>query len=226
MKLALTTSVAGAILCMPSMGGVFSYDGLEYETIHWEANAELGADGLSGSANGVDILFSSAMSGDPEVSYDYNSGAAFDALSYGDGVADSVSIFGGQPGMTTLNFSEAVGSVLIFIGAPTGGTGPTEFGSSIWDFDDSLEMSVIDSALEGGFDIGEGNVLTNPNWGPTTQNGGVIGVFGDGMTSLEWLMATANGVDKLQITVAIAVPAPASGLALLLPAALIGRRRR
>ena len=226
MKLTITTGLAGAILCAPSMAGIFSYEGQEYETIQWDAQAELGADGLTGAANGVSILLSSAMSGDPEVSYDYSTGAGYDALTYGDGAADSVSIFGGESGTTTLSFSQAVGSVLLFIGAPTRASATTEFGSSIWDFDDSLEMGVIDSTLEGGWDIGDGNVLTNPNSGPTTQNGGVIGVWGEDMTSLEWLMGTTNGVDKLQLTIAIAVPAPASGLALLLPAALMGRRRR
>jgi len=226
MKQVLATGLAGAIVCMPSIADIIRYDGQDYETIRWEAQAELGSDGLAGAANGVSVLFSSVMSGDPLASYDYSSEAEYDGLTYGDGIADSVSILGGESGKMTMRFSRAVDSALLFFGAPAGTTGSTEFGASIWDFDDSLEMRVINSRLDGGFHIGDGNILTNPNSDSTTQNGGIIGVWGDEMTSIEWLTDTSFERDKMQFTVAVSIPAPASGLALLLPIAICAKRRR
>jgi len=221
-------SAAVALLCMPTMADVITYGEVEYQTIDWISTPEAGSS-VSGVVDGVGVTFSSvSISGEAPVINNFSGAPAFDALSFETGLAESISVFGGLEGLSRLTFSRAVGPVLIMIGSTTDHSTPTHYGSAVWDFDNDLEMGVIDGD-GAGFSLDEGNIVSNPEWGPESQICGVVGVFEGEMTLLEWMQGTENGVDKMQITFAVSVPpipAPASGLALLLPAAMFGRRRR
>lgn len=225
MKLVLC-GMAGAILSMPAMAGVISYGELEYETVDWISSPDAGL-GASGTVGGIGVSFISAgITGEPVSAYDFSSDPSFDALSFDSEISESITVFGGIEGLSSLSFDQEVISVLILIGAPGNYSGPTHFGSSIWDFDDALELSIVDG---DGFVVGEDNAVSNPGWGPTTQTSGVIGISGEGFSLLEWMQSTDNGVDKLQVTIAVAtnpIPAPAGALALLVPAVFGMRRRR
>ena len=210
---------------MPALGDVILYDGLQYETVDWIGTPELGVAAV-GTAGDIGVTFTSMnIAGGAPIVYDFSNAPPFDALTYETGLSETVTLFGGLEGMSTVSFSQAVGPVLILIGATDGGAEPTHFGASVWDFDDHLNMMAVDG--EGaGFLIEDGNILSNPNWGPDGHICGVVGVFNEGLDSVRWMQTTQHHWDQMQITFAIAVPAPASGCVLLLSAAIAARRRR
>lgn len=224
MKL-LLSGVTGALICMPVFGDVITYDDLEYQTVDWFGSPELDSSAV-GSVGDIGVTFSSvSIAGGEPIVYDFSIGPPFDALTFETGLSETITLFGGLEGLSSVAFSQEVGPVLILIGATDGSAGPSHFGASVWDFDDELEMVAVDGEGDGFF-IDEGNIVSNPNWGPEGQICGVIGIFNEGIGLLEWMQSTQNGLDEMQITFAVAIPAPACGLALLLPAALCARRRR
>lgn len=209
-----------------ALGGVISYEEQEYETVNWIISPEAGS-GISGNVGDISVGFSSFMSGDPSQMYDYSSDPAFGGLSFDSSMSEAISFFGGEITASNLTLSEGVDSILLLIGSPNDNSGLTHFGSSLWDFDDDLNIEVIASEGDPGFVVQEGNILANPGWGPGTQVSGAIRISGEApLTSLEWLQDTLNGVDQLRLSIAVSVPAPASSGALLAGMMVLGRRRR
>jgi len=225
----VSIGVSGVVVCTgmcgSAFGGMFEYGGLEYATVDW-ISVSSGTEVAVGNAGGIGVTLETMdILTDSIGVYDFSTDPAFDALSYTDGAADSISVFGGVVGTSRLSFDTEIGSVLFLFGVPGVDTDQTQFGASVWDFDDSLGLSVIDGEGEPGFEIHSGNRLLNPSWGPDTQAGGVVGING-GMTELVWEQGTDNAGDRMQITIAIAVPAPMGCLVLSLPTVLCVRRRR
>ena len=222
-------SVVGGLISLSASADIISYGGQEYVTIDWSANSELGdvGSGAVGHAGGVDVFFNSVgLESSTPTTYDYGSDHAIDSVSFETGMMDSLTLFGGQNGMSNLSFSQVVGDVLIFVGAPDEVSFATQFGASRWNFqNDGAAMDIVDSELGiNGFQI-EDSLFTSPT---NQQISGILSANGD-MTSLEWLQSSLSGLDRMQVGFAIVVPTvptPAGGLVLLIPAAMCGRRRR
>ena len=194
-------AMAGLLVSAPAMADVINHNGLSYET------------GMAGS---VGITFNTM-----ELSSDSVVSSSFDA-----GSMQSISFRGGLEGLSSLTFDRSVASIMIFVGNPGDVTPQTLFGASVWDFDDSLDVSVAASDYEQGFGIQEGNILTN-SIGPIIQTGGMIVASGSNLTSLLWDQSTNGGSDQMLISFAIAtIPAPSTALVLMVPGLLAGRRRR
>ncbi|MGJ8636564.1 MAG: PEP-CTERM sorting domain-containing protein [Phycisphaerales bacterium] len=217
-----------AVLCSPVLASTIHYNGKEFLTIEWDETIPMfGEDrfSVSGTAGGIDVFFSSdGLESDETILYDYSTDAAFDAVDFGGASMESLTLFGGEVGTSRLSFSSAIGEVLIFVGSPNESTTATQFGASIWDFqDDSVDVEIVDNELAvGGLRAVDGVVSSSI----ANQISGIIGVSGE-MSILEWLQNTSDGRDKMQITFAISpIPAPSSGLALLISAGMLGRRRR
>jgi hypothetical protein len=221
-------SVAMAGLCSTAIGNVISYGGVDYETIDWTNVSSL-TNIANGTVGGVGVTFETVnISNDTITNNSYGSDTGFDELLFGEGPMGSVQFFGGVSGTSQLTFDQTVGSVLMLIGSPNDDSTQTQFGAAIWDFDDGFQMELVDSEAHPGLELVEGNLVSNVITGPTTHQSGVLSVLGD-LDSIGWTQDTSNGVDEMMITFAVApatIPAPATGLALLLPAAMMGRRRR
>lgn len=217
-------AVAG--LCAAANADMIDFGGQTYETINWNS-ISLGDNSAEGTVGGVGVTFETVdMSSDSISENNFNGDAAFDALGFNGDMVESISIRGGATGSSVLTFDQSVGSVLILLGSPRDGSVGNQFGASIWDFADALSMDVIDSEGNPGLLLSAGNEVSNSNI--NFHRSGVIGVFTE-LTTLSWAQDTFQGLDKMEITFAVApatIPAPASGLALLLPAAFAGRRRR
>jgi len=222
-------ALTGALVCLPASAGVIQYGGQEYVTIDWNTDSEMRGEGFGayGNAGGVEVFFRSVgLTSTDTVSYDYSTDSAFDAVSFGGGMVESLTIFGGESGLSSLSFSQTVGDVLIIIGAPGQSSFATQLGASRWEFqDDSIAMDVVDSEQNtGGFRIDDG-LFRSPT---ANQISGILGASGE-FNTLEWLQGSNEGRDKLQISFAVVVPtvpAPGGALVLLIPAAMCGRRRR
>lgn len=220
------------VLCSPVIASTIQYNGKEFLTIEWDETIPMfGEDrfSVSGSAGGIDVVFSSdGLESNETMLYDYGTDAAFDAVDFGGASMESLTLFGGEVGTSRLSFSSAIGEVLIFVGSPNESTTATQFGASIWDFqDDSVDVEIVDNELAvGGLRAVDGVVSSSI----ANQISGIVGVSGGesgGMSVLEWLQNTSDGRDKMQITFAISpIPAPSSGLALLISAGMLGRRHR
>lgn len=225
---ATTCFLLGATLCTPAIASTIHYNGKEYLTIEWDQQTpKFGEDrfSVSGSAGGIDVFFSSdGLESDVTMLYDYSTDAAFDAVDFGGASMESLTLFGGEVGTSRLSFSSTIGEVLIFVGSPNESTTATQFGASIWDFqDDSVEIEIVDNELaSGGLRAVNGVVSSSI----ASQISGIIGASGE-MSVLEWLQSTSDGRDKMQISFAINVlPAPSSGLALMISVGVLARRRR
>lgn len=232
MKLA-TCLISGAVLCMPAMADTIDYDGKQYLTIDWDQSPRLGDDGMGvyGYAGGIEVFFGSeGLVSDQTAEHDYSTDAAFDAVSFGEATMESLTLLGGQAGTSRLSFSSAVGDILIFVGSPDQASSATQFGASRWDFqDESISLDIVDSEqTNGGLQLVDGRVSSPV----ATQISGIIGASAgltEGISLLEWIQSSNGGLDRMQISFAISVvpvPAPASGLALLISAPMLVRRRR
>ena len=221
-------SVVTAGLCSTAMGNVISYGGVDYETIDWTDVSSL-TNSASGTVGGVGVTFETvSISNDAITNNSYGSDSGFDELLFGEGPMGSIQFFGGMAGASQVSFDQNVGSVLMLIGSPNDGSTQTQFGAAIWDFDDGFQMTLVDSEAHPGLELVDGNLVSNAITGPTTHQSGVLSITGD-LNSIGWTQNTSNGVDEMMITFAVSpatIPAPATGLALLLPAAMMGRRRR
>lgn len=208
-------AMAGLLVSAPAMADVINHNGLSYETVSWSSlSTESGS--ATGMAGSVGITFNTM-----ELSSDSVVSSSFDA-----GSMQSISFRGGLEGLSSLTFDRSVASIMIFVGNPGDVTPQTLFGASVWDFDDSLDVSVAASDYEQGFGIHEGNILTN-SIGPIIQTGGMIVASGSNLTSLLWDQSTNGGSDQMLISFAIAtIPAPSTALVLMVPGLLAGRRRR
>lgn len=208
-------AMAGLLVSAPAMADVINHNGLSYETVSWSSlSTESGS--ATGMAGSVGITFNTM-----ELSSDSVVSSSFDA-----GSMQSISFRGGLEGLSSLTFDRSVASIMIFVGNPGDVTPQTLFGASVWDFDDSLDVSVAASDYEQGFGIQEGNILTN-SIGPIIQTGGMIVASGSNLTSLLWDQSTNGGSDQMLISFAIAtIPAPSTALVLMVPGLLAGRRRR
>lgn len=217
-------AVAG--LCAAANADMIDFNGQTYETVNWNS-VSTNDNSASGTVGGVGLTLETVNMGSNTISENnFNGDAAFDALGFDGDMIESISIRGGANGSTTLTFDQSIGSILILIGSPNTGALGSQFGAAVWDFADALNMDVIDSEGNPGLLLSAGNEISNSNI--NVHRSGVIGVFSE-LTSLTWDQSTFQGLDKMEITFAVApatIPAPASGLALLLPAALAGRRRR
>ncbi|MBO6513129.1 MAG: hypothetical protein JJ974_04110 [Phycisphaerales bacterium] len=217
-----------ATLCIAANASTIQYNGNEYLTIEWDANTPAFGDdrfGVSGSASGIDVYFSSdGLESDETMLFDYSTDDAFDAVDFGGASLESLTLFGGESGTSRLSFSTAAVEVLIFVGAPDDASSSTQFGASIWDFGVSpVEVSIVDNEpAVGGLRVVDG-VVSSPG---AAQISGIIGASGE-TSVLEWLQSTSDGRDRMQISFAVrTIPAPAGGLAVLLGLGTMMRRRR
>ncbi len=203
------------------------FNGVLYETIDW-TSASSATNTASGSAAGVGVTFETVdVSYDSITQSDFLGADGFDALNFDTGLVESITIMGGVLGTSTLRFDQSVDSVLVLIGSPNDTSTFTQLGAAIWTFDQGLDLELIDSEGAPGLTL-TSNILSNAI-GPEVHQSGVLGITGESFMELSWEQGTSAGLDQTMITFAIAsneVPAPASGLALLLPAAFAGRRRR
>lgn len=203
------------------------FNGVLYETIDW-TSASSATNTASGSAAGVGVTFETVdVSYDSITQSDFHGADGFDALNFDTGLVESITIMGGVIGTSTLRFDQSVDSVLVLIGSPNDTSTFTQLGAAIWTFDQGLDLELIDSEGAPGLTL-TSNILSNAI-GPAVHQSGVLGISGESFMELSWEQGTSAGLDQTMITFAIAsneVPAPASGLALLLPAAFAGRRRR
>ena len=227
MKAALLGALTAG-LCSTAMANVIEFNGVTYETIDW-TNVSTLTNTAQGTVGGVGVSFEAVQfSTESVTNNNFGIDAGFDALLFGEGQSESVKIFGGIQGVSSLTFDQQVGSVLMLIGSPNDGSTRTQFGAAIWDFDDGFQMSLIDHEVNPGLELGDGNVVTNVITGPTTHQSGVIGIEGD-LSELSWTQDTSNGVDEMLITFAVApatVPAPGAFALLGLGGLVAGRRRR
>ncbi len=222
-------SVMAAGMCSAANAGLIEFNGQSYETVDWNTSSMF-SNVATGTVGGIGLTFETVdISSTTIAENDFSNDSAFDALNFSGGDVESIAMRGGAAGQTTLTFDQAVGSVLILIGLPNDGSFANQFGAAIWDFEDGLAISVIDSEGNPGLNLDAGNQLTNPSGtGSGPHQSGVLGVLGS-LSSLSWMQSTRQGYDNMQITFAVApatVPTPAAGLVLLLPAAMAGRRRR
>tara|TARA_R110000868_G_scaffold119469_1_gene316383 strand:+ start:45848 stop:46558 length:711 start_codon:yes stop_codon:yes gene_type:complete len=219
--------VALAGLSSVSVADLVEYNGVSYETINWSSVSST-SNSASGTAGGVGVTFETVdITTDSLVSNNYNGDSGFDALSFQNGVSDALTIMGGSIGQSMLTFDRAVSSVLVLIGSPNDTSSFTQLGAAIWTFDQGVEIALADSEGTPGLAVSAGNLLSNLI-GPATHQSGVLMANGE-FNSLAWDQSTSAGTDQTLITFAIVpatIPAPSTGLALLLPAAFAGRRRR
>ncbi len=222
--------IALAGLTSVSAADLVTYNGVNYETMDWSSVSST-SNTASGTAAGVGVTFETVdVTSDSLVSNDYNGDAGFDALAFQNGVSEALAIMGGSIGQSTLTFDSAVSSVLILIGSPNDTSTFTQLGAAIWTFGEGVDIALADSESTPGLQITAANVLSNliTGGGAPTHQSGVVMANGE-FSSLSWDQSTSAGTDQTLITFAIApatIPAPSTGLALLLPAAFASRRRR
>jgi hypothetical protein len=206
---------------------IIEFGGVIYETVDWNSASSV-SNTASGTAAGVGVTFETVdVSYDSITQSDFLGADGFNALNFTTGQVESITIMGGVIGTSTLRFDRSVDSVLMLIGSPNDTSTFTQLGAAIWSFDQGLDLELIDSEGEPGLMLAA-NILSNAI-GPAVHQSGVLGISGESIMELSWNQGTSAGLDQTMITFAIAsseVPAPASGLALLLPAAFAGRRRR
>lgn len=217
-------AVAG--LCAAANADMIDFNGQTFETVNWNS-VSTNDNTASGTVGGIGLTFETVNMASNTVSENNFSGDdAFDALGFDGDMVESIAMRGGASGTSILTFDQSVGSVLILLGSPNTGAIGSQFGASLWDFADALDMDIIDSEGNPGLMLSAGNEIRNSNI--NVHRSGVVGVFSE-LSSLTWDQSTFQGLDRMEITFAVApatIPAPASGLALLLPAAMAGRRRR
>jgi hypothetical protein len=217
-------AVAG--LCAAANADIIGFNGQEYHTVDW-TSVSSDSNTASGQAGGVGVSFETMnITSDLVTTNDYNGASGFTNLSYGSGVFGSINMMAGMVGTSSLSFDGQVSSVLIIIRAPNDSTPQNLLGAAVWDFSDDYTMSLADSTEANGLVLETGNMFMN-GLGNTSQIGGVIAIDGI-MDGFSWDQSTFAGLDQTQVTFAVSttVPAPATGLALVLPAAFAARRRR
>lgn len=215
-------------LCTAANADTIQFGGQSYETINW-TNVSSATNTASGTAGGIGVTFETVdIMSDSIFANDFSSDSGFDALNFQSGTSGSLSILGGLDGLSSLHFDQTVGSVLMLIGAPNDASGENQFGAAIWNFGEGAELTLIDNEINPGLTLVNGNQVVNEIAGPGTHQSGVIGASGS-FDTLNWSQTSGLGIDQMMITFAVmpaTIPAPASALALLLPAAAMGRRRR
>jgi len=213
-------------LCFGAHADMIDYNGQSYETIQW-SSVSSATNVATGSAGGVNVTFNTVdIITDTVKDSNYGAASGFDALNFEDGSSGSISLMAGALGSSSLVFDQSVSSVLILIGSPNDTSTFTQMGAAIWDFSENIDLSLIDNESGSGITVENAYRLFN-SFGPANHQSGVALAEGE-FTSLNWEQFTSAGTDQTQITFAIVsnVPAPATGLALLLPGMLAGRRRR
>lgn len=211
-----------SLFSMPSHAATVQHGGVTYTVVDW-ITIDPPGNIATGTAGVVGVTFQPCALQGTETPFigDYSTDSAFDAITYdSSGMFESVSIQGhGNPACDlqddVLSFSPQVSSVLMLIGFPGSDATGDEYGTSDWDFDDNLNVSVIDSEVINettALQVLAGNMLVNPVT-PIAGNhaSGIVRIDGS-LGALTWTHV-GSGTDSLKITFAIApavVPVPAA----------------
>lgn len=216
-------AVAG--LCAAANADIIGFNGQEYHTVDW-TSVSSESNTASGQAGSIGVSFQTMnITSDIVTTNDYTGAAGYNNLSYGSGSFGSINMMAGMIGTSSLSFDGQVSSVLVIIGAPNDDTPQNLLGAAVWDFSDDYNMSLADTTEANGLVLESGNLFMN-GLGNTNQIGGVFAIDGI-MDGFSWDQDSFAGLDQTQVTFAVStVPAPATGLALVLPAAFAARRRR
>lgn len=228
MALRLVFLLSLALLPLRADAASITYAGRTFDSVDW-GTASTTTNIATGVAAGVAVTFQALDLFSTSIdSADYTTDPAFDALGFpAGGELERIELYGALTSGSSdvLSFDQPVVAVLMIIGSPDVATDPFQYGPSLWDFDDSLSVSVVDTEA-GALAITAGNVLDNINAaGPGNHASGVVLIEGP-FTTLEWLQAFPTGnSDRMKITFAIAVPEPGIAALLALGLLAIGRRR-
>ena len=198
-------------LCVTLPAQTVEYDEKLFELVDWQAFSNEVA---FGNANNVPVSLDVSIFETPEIfSFDgYADDEGFDNLNFlGSDTFETIRFKGGFAGVSTFESESPIGELLMLIGSPGDGDAPSQYGPSLWCFDNSLSLEIVDAEIvpEGTITIKD-NLLDNTAANITSSPESfhmscVIRIFGNEFNQLNIIQLDSPGQDLVNVSFAIPV---------------------